>query len=42
MERSIQDAHVTYDLARLMVRDGRSDVDEVSCSGFGKAIIERM
>jgi isocitrate dehydrogenase len=42
MERSIQDAHVTYDLARLMVRDGRSDVSEVSCSGFGEAIIQRM
>ena len=34
--------HVTYDLARLMKREGREDVNEVSCSGFGEAIIERM
>jgi isocitrate dehydrogenase len=42
MEQSIKDGHVTYDLARLMKREGRKDVNEVSCSGFGKAIIERM
>ncbi len=42
MERAIKDAHVTYDLARLMRREGRTDVNELSCSGFGKAIIERM
>jgi isocitrate dehydrogenase len=42
MERSIQDGHVTYDLARLMRREDRSDVEEVSCSGFGRAIVERM
>jgi isocitrate dehydrogenase len=42
MARSIKDATVTYDLARLMKREGRSDVTEVSCSGFGEAIIERM
>ena len=42
MERSIIDGHVTYDLARLMKREGREDVNEVSCSGFGEAIIERM
>ena len=40
--QSIKDGHVTYDLARLMRREGREDVTEVSCSGFGKAIIERM
>jgi isocitrate dehydrogenase len=40
--KSIVDGQVTYDLARLMKREGREDVDEVSCSGFGKAIIERM
>ncbi|MFO7655048.1 MAG: isocitrate/isopropylmalate family dehydrogenase [Candidatus Krumholzibacteriia bacterium] len=42
MARSITDGRVTYDLARLMQREGRQDVTEVSCSGFGKAIIERM
>ena len=42
MEKSIKDAQVTYDLARLMVREGREDVNELSCSGFGEAIIERM
>ena len=30
------------DLARLMKREGRTDVNELSCSGFGEAIIERM
>jgi len=42
MERSIIDGHVTYDLARMMKREGREDVNEVSCSGFGQAIIDRM
>jgi isocitrate dehydrogenase len=42
MERAIKDAHVTYDLARLMQREGRKKVTELSCSGFGEAIIERM
>jgi isocitrate dehydrogenase len=42
MERSIKEGHVTYDLARLMKREGREDVTEVSCSGFGQAIIDRM
>ena len=42
MQRAILDAHVTYDLARLMKREGRSDVQELSCSGFGEAIVERM
>ena len=42
MEKSIEDAQVTYDLARLMVREGREGVNELSCSGFGEAIIERM
>ncbi|MCK5650535.1 MAG: NADP-dependent isocitrate dehydrogenase, partial [Gemmatimonadetes bacterium] len=40
--QSIKDGHVTYDLARLMRAEGREDVTEVSCSGFGEAIIERM
>ena len=34
---AISDAQVTYDLARLM-----ADANEVSCSGFGRAMIERM
>ena len=34
---AISDAQVTYDLARLM-----PDANEVSCSGFGRAMIERM
>jgi isocitrate dehydrogenase len=42
MQKSIIDGHVTYDLARLMKREGREDVTEVSCSGFGQAIIDRM
>jgi isocitrate dehydrogenase len=40
--RSIREGVVTYDLARLMKREGRVDVTEVSCSGFGSAVIERM
>lgn len=42
MEEAIQDGTVTYDLARLMKADGRSDVHEVSCSDFGQAIVKRM
>lgn len=37
MEKTIGDKQVTYDFARLM--DG---ANEVSCSAFGKAMIERM
>ena len=40
--RSIADAHVTYDLARLMRAEGREDVTELSSSGFGQAIVARM
>jgi isocitrate dehydrogenase len=42
MRAAIKDAYVTYDLARLMKAEGRKDVHEVSCSGFGEAIVERM
>jgi isocitrate dehydrogenase len=42
METAIKQGRVTYDLARLMEREGRKDVKEFSCSGFGEAIIERM
>jgi isocitrate dehydrogenase len=37
MEAAIGDKQVTYDFARLM--DGAT---EVSCSGFGDAMIARM
>lgn len=37
MEAAISDKFVTYDFARLM-----DNANEVSCSGFGEAIIERM
>jgi len=42
MRAAIKDGQVTYDLARLMVAEGRKDVNELKCSGFGKAIVERM
>ena len=37
MEKAIGDKQVTYDFARLM-----PEANEVSCSQFGKAMIERM
>jgi isocitrate dehydrogenase len=37
MEKAISDKVVTYDFARLM-----QDAKQVSCSGFGQAMIERM
>jgi isocitrate dehydrogenase len=37
MERAIQDKIVTYDFARQM-----EGAKQVSCSGFGQAMIERM
>ena len=37
MEAAISDKVVTYDFARLM-----SGATQVSCSGFGHAMIERM
>ncbi len=40
--QAITDGHVTYDLARRMKNEGRQDITEVSCSGFGQAIAERM
>jgi isocitrate dehydrogenase len=42
VSRAIEDGHVTYDLARLMKGEGRKGVTELSCSGFAKAIVERM
>ena len=37
MEKAIGDKQVTYDFARLM-----EDANEISCSAFGDAMIERM
>jgi isocitrate dehydrogenase len=37
LEKSIADQVVTYDFARLM-----PGATQVSCSGFGQAMIERM
>ena len=37
MEKTILDKVVTYDFARLM-----EGAKQVSCSGFGDAMIERM
>jgi isocitrate dehydrogenase len=37
LERAIADKVVTYDFARLM-----EGATQVSCSGFGQAMIERM
>ncbi len=42
INQAILDGQVTYDLARLMRAEGRPDVTELSCSGFGRAIIDRM
>ena len=42
MRRAIKEGQVTYDLARLMRAEGRTDINELPSSGFGKAIIERM
>ena len=37
IEKSINNKTVTYDFHRLM-----KDAEKVSCSGFGKAIIDNM
>jgi len=37
MEQAIESKRVTYDFARLM-----AGAIQVSCSGFGQAMIERM
>ena len=42
IQKSIVDKFVTYDLARLMEKEGSKDVTELSCSGFGNAIIDRL
>ncbi|MBN1653633.1 MAG: NADP-dependent isocitrate dehydrogenase [Deltaproteobacteria bacterium] len=40
--QAITDGHVTYDLARLMRQEKRGDITELSCSGFGRAIVDRI
>ena len=42
MERAIAEGQVTYDLHRLMVREGRTGATKLSCSGFARAIVQRM
>lgn len=42
MRQAIKEVDVTHDLARLMRREGRDDVTELSYSGFAQAIIDRM
>jgi isocitrate dehydrogenase len=42
LRRAILSGRVTYDLARLMRAEGRSDVTELSCSDFGQTIVEMM
>ncbi len=42
VSRAIAEGQVTYDLARLMEAEGRQGVTELSCSGFGRAIVARM
>ena len=42
LERAIEAGTVTYDLARLMREEGRSDVREVRCSEFATEIIRNF
>ena len=42
MQRAIKEGQVTYDLARMMRAEGRSEINEISTSGFAKAVVERM
>ena len=42
INQAILDGQVTYDLARLMRTEGRPEVNELTCSGFGRAIVDRM
>ena len=42
LEEAIATGTVTYDLARLMREEGRTDVREVKCSEFGSEIIKAM
>jgi isocitrate dehydrogenase len=42
LEAAISAGTVTYDLARLMKAEGRSDVKELRCSQFADAMISAM
>ena len=42
MAKAINAGTVTYDFARLMAQEGRTDVKEIKCSEFGTAIINDM
>src|SRR5438477_12837925 len=42
MDGAIAAKTVTYDLARLMVREGQKDVQELKCSEFGEAIVKHF
>jgi len=42
MAKAINNGTVTYDFARLMKEEGRTDVTESKCSEFGTKIIENM
>jgi len=42
MEKTISNSTVTYDFARLMREEGRTDVKEIKCSEYGSEIIKNM
>jgi len=42
MDGAIAAKTVTYDFARLMVREGQKDVKELKCSEFGEAIVKHF
>jgi len=42
MATAINAGTVTYDFARLMKEEGRTDVKEIKCSEFGTEIIKNM
>lgn len=42
MSAAIGKGTVTYDFARLMKEEGRTDVNEIKCSAFGSEIINNM
>src|SRR5207249_2532743 len=42
MAKAINAGTVTYDFARLMKEEGRTDVKEIKCSEFGTEIIKNM
>lgn len=42
MAKTINAGTVTYDFARLMREEGRTDVKEIKCSEYGSEIINNM